>query len=176
MDRIRGSSVIGWIKRFIWSTPCEFELTFFALHQTVLSVTYKQYTVWYFHSKFLYSSKNRCMIVCAVCFKWNVSSQEVSMTYMIFPDLYVFISNAFLTDWKTKQNKVNNKNNTNKKRKDMEKWFYQLWIGNVLSHVDVYHQTDIQTDRLTDRHTDRHTDRQMYKRIFIKHFFYLSLI
>ena len=45
-----------------------------------------------------------------------------------------------------------------------------------MSHVDVYHQTDIQTDRLTDRHTDRHTDRQMYKRIFIKHFFYLSLI
>ena len=64
------------MKRFIWSTPCDFALTFFALHQTVLSVTYKQYTVWYFHTKSWYSSKNRCMIFCTVCFKWNLSSLE----------------------------------------------------------------------------------------------------
>ena len=53
-----------------------FALTFFALHQTALLVTYKQYTVWYFHIKSWYSSKNRCMIFCTVCFKWNLSCLE----------------------------------------------------------------------------------------------------
>ena len=58
MDRETGSSFISWIKRFFCSTLWDFALTFFALHQTVHSVTYKQYTVWYFHTKSWYSSKN----------------------------------------------------------------------------------------------------------------------
>ena len=76
MDRITGSSIISFLKRFISSTPCYFALIFFVLHQTALLMTCKQHTVWYFHTKSWYNSKNQCMIVCTVCVKWNLSSQE----------------------------------------------------------------------------------------------------
>ena len=64
------------MKRFFCRTPCDFVFTFFVSHQTAFSVTYNQYTVWYFRIKSWYDSKNRCMIVYTVCFKWNLSSQE----------------------------------------------------------------------------------------------------
>ena len=54
----------------------QLSLTFFALHQTVLSVTYKQYIVWYFYTKSWNNYQNRRLIVCTVWLKWNISSQE----------------------------------------------------------------------------------------------------